>query len=278
MTLATTWIRKLPSGTEELVFATDSRIRFGCAWDCAPKILTLPRSDCAICFAGDTHYAYPLMLQMSAAIDLYSKSRDRAMDIHDLKSHTLKAFNNMREDIHDRPLAQEELEVPEVIFLFGGYSWKQKSFAIWMLHFDLAIKKFTYRPVKNWAPANSWFGNFKHAVFVGDREHVHEAKKNLMNLLRDRYPSSNSQGDSFTFDMEPFEVLRDMLRRSTARSSIGGPPQIVKVYQHMNCRPVGIYWPNRESGQVSVLGRPLLGYETPRWSILDPDTLQTESP
>src|SRR5471032_3703856 len=41
-----------------------SRLRFGCAWDCSPKIFPLSRGDCAICFAGNTMYAYPIMEQI----------------------------------------------------------------------------------------------------------------------------------------------------------------------------------------------------------------------
>jgi len=58
MTLSLAWIRSV-GNVQELVMATDSRLRRGRAWDVAPKILTLPRTDCAICFAGDTDDAYP---------------------------------------------------------------------------------------------------------------------------------------------------------------------------------------------------------------------------
>jgi hypothetical protein len=72
------------------------------------------------------------------------------------------------------------------------------------------------------------------------------------------------------FDMEPFEVLRDMLR-SNRYSSIGGAPQLVKIYEHMNATPFGVYWPSKDSGEATMLGRPLLNYERPSWGILDPD-------
>jgi hypothetical protein len=41
----------------------------------------------------------------------------------------------------------------------------------------------------------------------------------------------------------------------------------------MNTQPFGIYWPDRASGQISVLGRPLLAYELPNTGVLDPDTI-----
>src|SRR5688500_4667415 len=60
-----------------LVFASDSRLRSGEAWDSCPKIFTLPRSDCLISFAGQTHYAYPLMLQMIQSSEVFRPSRSR---------------------------------------------------------------------------------------------------------------------------------------------------------------------------------------------------------
>ena len=73
--------------------------------------------------------------------------------------------------------------------------------------------------------------------------------------------------------MEPFEVLRDMIRQETS-PYIGGPPQLAKAYQHLNVMRLGVYWPDRESGQIAVNGRPLLAYEKPYFPIVDPDTLE----
>jgi hypothetical protein len=70
--------------------------------------------------------------------------------------------------------------------------------------------------------------------------------------------------------MEPFEVLRDIIR-SEKFPSVGGSPQVVKIYEHMNTVPFGVYWPDRASGQISVLGRPLMAYEKVGYSVIDPD-------
>jgi len=75
--------------------------------------------------------------------------------------------------------------------------------------------------------------------------------------------------------MEPFEVLRDMLR-SNRFPLIGGAPQIMKVYRHANCMPYAVYWPSKESREVSLMGRPLLDYERSSCLVMDPDTLKTE--
>jgi hypothetical protein len=72
--------------------------------------------------------------------------------------------------------------------------------------------------------------------------------------------------------MEPFAVLRDMIRTSNF-PSIGGAPQVIKIYEHMNAVPAGVFWPDKESGTVSVLGRPLMQYEKVRWRTIDPDSI-----
>jgi len=241
MTIAIAWVRKLANESEELLIVADSRLSGGMIFDCCPKIMTLPRSDSAICFAGDTNYAYPLMLQLYLAIDAHSPLRDRSMDIHEMRSHALKVFNSMRDMVMSD---HSDLKNPNISFILGGYSWERKLFSIWHIHFKKSEACFAYRPAK------SWIGDFDKIVFVGDW--AKEAEKRLIKLLQYRYNKSlTSQGKAkFNFNMEPFEVVRDILRENAYNNnvSIGGPPQLVKVYQHMNTRPIAVYWPNRNSG------------------------------
>lgn len=264
MTISLAWIRSV-GATNELVFATDSRLRFGCAWDCGLKILTMSRSDVAICFAGDTDYAYPLMLQMSSAIAHYSRSRNRAMDLFDLKGHILRVFNSLRSLLSDLPKGSTSPDPPKATFIFGGYSWQKKKLAVWLLHFDARIGKFTFRRAKAWPGS----GGKKFLVIAGDYES--EVRSRLIQRLR-----AKGKLPTGGFDMEPFEVLRDILR-SGDYPYVGGAPQVVKIYEHMNNISYGVYWPNRTVGRVTLLGRPLLQYEKMERLILDPDTLRTYS-
>jgi hypothetical protein len=39
----------------------------------------------------------------------------------------------------------------------------------------------------------------------------------------------------------------------------------------MNTHPFGIYWPDRRTGVISLLGRPLMKYERPPSGSIDPD-------
>ena len=63
VTLAVVFLRRARSHYE-LVFGSDSRLTGGQANDQAQKIFQLPRDDGLFAFAGDTQYAYPLMMQM----------------------------------------------------------------------------------------------------------------------------------------------------------------------------------------------------------------------
>jgi hypothetical protein len=264
MTLALAWLRKVKT-IEELVIATDSRLRFGCAWDCCPKAFPLPRGDAAICFAGGTFYAYPLLLQIRSAVEFHSRSLSRAQDLADFKGHLLRIMNDMCKQVGDLPVGHSEPDQPDADFLLGGYSWKLKRFVVWSLYFNVHLKRFTFRP------AQKWRGVKGKRVFAIVGDSLNEAKKRLISLLR-----SKGKLAAGGFDMEPLEVLRDMIRERVD-PSIGGPLQVVKVYRHLNASPYAVYWPSRRAGNVTLFGRPLLKYERTQCLVLDPDDLQTHT-
>lgn len=223
----------------------------------------MPRGDCVICFSGDTMYAYPVILQAIAAVSQDQILLNRAMDIEELKGHLLRVLNNMLENVHTKPIGAED--DPDTKFIFGGWSWKRSAFKVWLLHFDASIKRFTFRPAQRWRGANKE----KMIAFTGDYET--EFRERLVALLRKK-----RKIETGSFDMEPFEIIRDMLRENTYEK-IGGPPQVVKVYRYSNVRPLAVIWPDQASGSVQLLGRPLLNYEQLDYSVLDPDTLKTAS-
>lgn len=164
MTLLAAWIRKY-NNTEELVIASDSRLRFGAAWDCCPKILTLPRSDANLCFAGDTMYAYPIMLQIKNAIDMNDKARSRAMDITDLRGHILRVIEDMRNSIYDLPSGIDEYNATDFRFILAGYSWKFSTFKIWILQYQKDINRFSFRTVSSHSKQTK---GTKYFFFEGD--------------------------------------------------------------------------------------------------------------
>lgn len=267
MTISIAWVRNV-AGCEELIFASDSRLCGGLRWDQVPKISTLPRSDTAISFAGSSFYTYPLMSQLAFAIDSYSRSKERAMDIHELRGHTLKIFNELHKPIKYDGLLEKRTDLNDTQFILGGYSWIHKKFSLWKIHYSLDSEdkkndQFVYE-----SPYG--FNNFGSIIFAGDQAKA--AKEKLINLVRQKYGNDfNRPGQEFHWDWEPFEVIRDMLRASKHEDTIGGPPQLVKVYQHMTSRPIGVIW----EGSKTLLGRKLLEYEDCDFWFLDPDKLTT---
>jgi len=285
MTVLASWIRRIRDA-EELVFVADSRLSGdGRNFDACAKILTLPRSDCAIAFAGYTGHAFPMMLQLDLAIDAYEPARRGGLDISSLRTHMLKLFDRMAQEITSSPrLSASQNVEPEANFLFGGYSWVKKNFELWSVAYRRSENGFVASPAgwvryhpdaKKWVYTNAKVTRSKwvcaKVAFGGDQGSV--ARIRLLDILNDKYKNpDNFQG----LDWEPFEVIRDMLRDQRHSETIGGAPQIVKVYQYMQTAPLAVYWPNRQSGQVVLQGRPCLGYEQiDRW-VLDPDTLTSE--
>ncbi len=259
MTIAVGWLRRLER-VQELVVCTDSRLGGYGRWDCGPKLIALPRQDSVLAFAGHTLYAYPFMLQTVAAVSQHPRVMSRALDLAQLKGHLVRVLNHMVSSIRDLPTPNE---VPDVQFLLSGWCWRRARFVGWEIHFDPSIGRFTHRTLRHWSGAN----NEKFMFFIGDLFESYKAR--LVDLLRSR-----GKLGAGGFDMEPFEVLRDMLR-SGGYDEIGGAPQLIKVYRHMNALPHAIFWPNQASGFVSLLGRPLLEYERSQYLVMDPDTFAT---
>jgi hypothetical protein len=259
VTLGVAFVRRLPErkDREELVFAFDSRLSSGQRIDHGQKIFGLPRSDALFAFAGDTLYAYPLALQMSAAISMYPRSVDRRYPLQRARGHMLRVFDQVYRSIHSLPVGQQlPLEdTPHVQFLFGGFVWQDSAFRIWYIDLDREHRSFRFRRG----------GRF---FFIGDPEAVREARGRTMRLL------SSRKREVTEIDMEPFEVLRDILREQK-HPHVGGAPQVAKVYQHLNTQFFAVSWPDSASGSAKphVLGRPLLPPESSSWPLFDPDAL-----
>ncbi len=151
MTVAVAWVRRIHD-CEELIFVSDSRLSGdGRTFDYCPKILTLPRSDCAIAFAGYTGHAFPMMLQLGLAIDAHTPARSRSIEIAAIRKHALKVFDSMAGSIRSSKMVSVNQDVdPEASFLFGGYSWVKKQFELWSIDFSKSEKRFVATPAR-WA-------------------------------------------------------------------------------------------------------------------------------
>lgn len=259
-------MRETKNHAQELVVVSDSRLSGYGSLDCSPKIMQLPRSDTVLAYSGDTFFAYPIIHQISEVIRSNRSLHERVKDYASLRNQILKIMNEMYEFFHSAP---KELENPETSFVLAGYSWFKKEFMIDVINFRKGTRKFENRPVGN------LFGRGK-VCFAGDMAPagINHLKMKLKEKFGD-YHRKSADTNSPMLDMEPFEVVRDMIRDSDSRTAtIGGAPQIVTISQHMNSRQTAIYWPDRANGRIFLGGCPVLQENYLDNWILDPDNLK----
>lgn len=269
MTISAAWIRTLENGAEELVFCSDSRLSNGKRFDHCQKIFRFTRTDAAIGFAGDTDWAYPMIVAAVTAADLHLPSQTRALTLSRFKVHLLNILNQMQREVHNFVKGEE---VPGTTFIFGGYDWWYKKFRIWRIDFSRDEMMF----LAHERTGSNAFGSLGKIEFSGDKEWVRAFRKNLKYRAQVKYGLAMNEPKGSKFNMEPFEAIRDLVRSASADDSIGGSPQAVKIYQFMNSTDVGVFWPDVETGRLHVSGRPLLDYERATLkSVLDPDTLNS---
>ena len=166
MTIAIAWVGQRLDGRRHLYMASDSRTRGYITIDFCPKILTLPRSDSAICFAGEAIVTYPLMIHLANAIEAHPPARERSMDIAKLKDHLLEVFNDFIDKLKD---VKQPLKTSDIQFIFGGYSWRAADFRLWKVQYSAKSRTFEA------AEAKSFHKLIEKAAFVGDYLHGHAA-------------------------------------------------------------------------------------------------------
>jgi len=257
MTLVSAWIRDT-GNSQQLIVASDSRLSFGARWDCCPKIFPLQRNDSVLAFCGDTDFAYPILLQLLNAVGNYEKVKSREMDITKLRPHFLKVIDSMRGQVADLPKGNHAIDNRDFKLLFAGYSSEQKQYKAWVFYYDKTKNTFSHT-TRSFHRNKT--GGKKGFLFIGDN--VREARHRVYEKLKER-----NKFNVGVLDMEPLEVLTEMCE-AQAHKSIGGPPQLVKIYAHANVLPINVLWPPKKPKYVAHFGRPLLDYENSRFACLD---------
>ncbi len=263
MTLVTAWIRQLKSH-DELVVASDSRLSGYGRWDCCPKLFPLQRDDSLLAFSGDTAFAYPILLQFEKSIPNYRKSLSREQDITHLRSHLLNIIESMRADICGLP---RKTDSQEFRVLLAGYSHIANSFKAWSLYYTARMGRFHYQSLSFHRKRTRGTKPF---LFMGDD--TGRAYAAVYKLLSERNKLTTG-----SLDMEPLEVLINLIKDESAES-IGGPPQIVKVYRHAQTLPINVLWPVDEPKYVAYFGRPLLRHELSEYPCYDLEEMRILSP
>ncbi len=269
MTIAAAWIRTLENGAEELFFCSDSRLSNGTRFDHCQKTFRFNRTDAAICFAGRTDWAYPMIIAAIKAADLHAPSQTRSLTLSKFKTHLLNLLNQMQSEVHN---FAHGANIPDVTFLFGGYDWWKKSFRLWRIEFNQTMSCF----IADERKGSNALGGLGKIEIAGDPEWTETLHKNVKALAQSRYGLDMRHPPTARFNLEPFECIRDLLRNSSANDSIGGAPQAVKIYQYLNSTDIGFFWPRFEDGRLFLSGRPLLDYERAEIrSVIDPDSIQS---
>lgn len=242
--------------------ASDSRTRGGRTFDIAPKLLPLPRSDAALCFSGDSAVAYPLMLQISAAIAAHEPARDRNLDIAELLKHLLRVLTDTASNIKDDDLSPFDKHDPE--FILGGYSWRRRDFCIWTISYDPKLGRFVERESERFHPL------LRKAAFTGDW-----ARRYRSILVRE-LNARQAVREDHSAHMTPLRVFANLLSKTAPECSIGGSPQVIRIGPHMNTRPLTVVW--GEDGGRYLYGRKLLAYENCDYWAVDPFSGKTHPP
>lgn len=253
MTLVVAWVRRVKT-VEELVVASDSRLSGGLTWDQGPKLFPLNRGDAALAFAGDTAFAYPVILQIMRGLEDFESAANRSVSLDELKGHLERVVTGLLQNVTDFP--GSELDADFQLMLVGRSAAKAK-WRFWSSHIDAHTRSFRFV-----SPPHRSVG----AVFVGDG--AKEARKLLGTRLRPK------RGSVVSLNWEPFDVLRDIIRAGNART-IGGPIQLMKIYPHLTTMPYAVLWPDRASGRLTLLGRELLQHERTQRLAFDPDSHDT---
>ena len=264
MSIGVGWVGTRADGRRHLFLASDSRVQGGQRLDLCPKILTLPRSDCAICFAGNTGTTYPLMIQLANAIAAHQPARERNLDLTRLKDHILRVFSDIVDHIEDsvEPFNREEAE-----FILGGYSWHRKDFCLWNIQFSESQKRFIAREAK------SFHELMPKAAFIGDW-----ARRMRARMLKDLagYKDDSAKKRRPVY-LAPLRTLASFIREAPLGDTIGGAPQLVRITEHMNTQPLCVLW-GKNAGGVTLFGRPLFDYENCDYWIIDPENGKFYSP
>ncbi|WP_373930727.1 hypothetical protein [Vibrio cyclitrophicus] len=251
MTVVVSWTRKTNTG-RELWVMSDSRLSGGKCWDYGPKVFGVGRTDAVMAFAGDTAWSYPLISQVTSYVESFINLRERAIDFLDARDKIIQMLNASLNFVSDAACPSEE--VPDCTFIFAGYSARKQDFILNKIVFHSKRRRFEIRSAKKM--------NGELLAIIGDKGPVSSVSRRISESTKKHLEAD------FKLDMEPSKAFFEVLSSKRFRE-IGGAPQLTKLYQNMNQKHFGVYWPpelpvseqkiylrGRELGKFEVLDHP----------------------
>jgi hypothetical protein len=206
-------------------------------------------------FAGVTELAYPTMLQVARAIEVHPGIVERLFDITTVSSLVEDVINQMIRLVNTDSVDSLNQSLADTEFLLGGFSWQLGRFKLWRYSWN------GNRFARHGCLPSRSLGSGRVCRFIGGPRT--QAVGALGRLLAE---GNRPQGE---LGMEPFEILQ-LFIADPEFDDVGGAPQMVKTYRHLNSEPVTVLWPATDSGEATFAGRPLLQYEKSFTPVFDP--------
>lgn len=284
VTIGVAWVRQ-GSDSKELWIVSDSRLSGnGHIWDSCAKLSMLPRRDAVMGFAGETQEAFPLMIQVANAVSSFRALREGVLELSRFIGHLELVLNEMMRALIIDDAVRTELPwqrafstVDDTIVL-AGYSRRANDFVIRSLRYQPDIRIWKFARV---SPSSPTGPRILH-VF-GDAP----SKAQFRSALHFCLEESGRHEATDLLDMEPFEVLCDMLALPPSppcdrnghpavpsghrSSSVGGAPQAIQLLPGASATPIVVRWKSSTGTGDYLLGRRLLAYENVDLPLLTRD-------
>ena len=251
MSLCIGWIRKTTL-SEEVVLVADSCFSGGQRFMAAPKLFTSKRGDFAIACAGSTTYSFSIIEHIRQSFNCNEPISHRAYDFEDIIHNIVDITNETL--CHEKEIIRnDEIDFKMIV---GGYSWKRKKAMLRIIEYSPRQKKYYAHVVQTIKKTP--------VAVIGDRDAVMPARLAIFNQLE-----ADGVQIGGAINMQPLYVLMDFINNPKF-TTIGGAPQLLKVYPYMKILPWGFRYGKDTS--IYFYGRKILDYETFPYPIFNLET------
>lgn len=202
--------------------------------------------------SGKAAEAYAFMLHAINTCLLLEGNKSGRTDLGYLARKLRETYADLRRNVKDLPFGQSTPDVPDLEVALFGWSWRNLAFQGYRYTYDKAGSLRMYA-IQALAVDNAY-----PRFLMGDT--ARDGQVRLRGLMASRNlpipwrgaPDASDVAREAFLDWEPLEILCEMIEDDAVRS-VGGAPQIVRIYQYGECEP--FVW--RASGIDYFGGRPV---------------------